>query len=159
MAAETLVGGGGNDTMNGGGGADVLYGGSGNDRISVTRRHCNRAAQRAMGTGGNSAQLARVDGGSGTDILVLNGTGIVLDLRQVSNSGGSGPEASSRLAAIEEIDLTGTGNNRVVVTATDVNDLAGMNRINTVNALAQGWTNGTYTLPVQRDETPAGDRR
>jgi hypothetical protein len=87
-AVDRIVAGTGNDTLVGGGGADVLYGGAGNDRISVA-----------------DLSFARIDGGTGTDRLVLAGTGLTLDLTTFDNTS---------LLSIERIDLGGTGNSLIL---------------------------------------------
>ena len=144
-AAETLVGGAGNDTITGGGGADVLYGGAGDDVLVVSADTVTALAA-AFGAGGNTAQLARVDGGSGVDTLRLSGSGITLNLSNIANQGGSTPGSASRIESIERIDLTGSGNNTLTVGLRDVQDMAGMNLINSSTQTTLGWTNGTYTF-------------
>jgi hypothetical protein len=140
--ADTLVGGAGNDTLTGGGGADVLYGGAGNDTLVVEATQL-AALQSAFGAGGNTAQLARVDGGSGIDTLQLSGAGLALNLAQVANAGDGG----SRLESIERIDITGSGNNVLNLgSVLDVQDLCGMNWLNSATQAALGVTGGTYTL-------------
>ncbi|MDO8705889.1 MAG: FG-GAP-like repeat-containing protein, partial [Sulfuricaulis sp.] len=141
VAAETLVGGAGNDVLIGLGGADVLYGGAGND--SIVLNDTNIAALSAGITGGN---YARIDGGSGLDTLTLSGTGFNLDLTTIANQGGSTPGSQSRIESIERINLTGTGNNTFSVGLKDVQDMSGMNLINSSTQAALGWTNGTYTF-------------
>ncbi|MGZ8220926.1 MAG: beta strand repeat-containing protein [Methylobacter sp.] len=126
VAAETLVGGAGNDTLTGGGGADVLYGGAGDDVIVLNTDNIT-ALSANFGTDGNTSQLARIDGGSGSgiDTLSLDGAGIALNLSAIANQGGSTPGSSSRLESIERIDLTGSSNNTLTLSLKDVLDMSG----------------------------------
>ena len=96
--AETFVGGQGNDTLIGGGGADAFQGGAGNDLITVP-----------------GLSFAMVDGGSGTDTLVLQGAGASFDFTTFANN---------KVQGIEAIDFTGTGNNTLKMALTDVLDLS-----------------------------------
>jgi hypothetical protein len=98
-AAEILIGGLGADTLTGGGGADVFRGGAGDDRLVV-----------------GDAGFRSVDGGSGTDTLALGGAGITLDLTATP---------MPAIASIEAFDLTGTGNNTLVLGALEALGLAG----------------------------------
>lgn len=134
-ATETLIGGAGNDTLTGNGGADVLYGGSGDDVIVINPGNLSALAA-AYGSGGNTTQLARVDGGSGIDTLKLAGAGMTLDMSTLAQQGAGDPGSSSRIESIERIDLTGSGNNTLNITAADIVDLAGMNTFNAGN----GWS-------------------
>ncbi|MDP2902113.1 MAG: DUF4347 domain-containing protein [Methylovulum sp.] len=126
-ASQTIIAKAGNDTLIGGDGADVLYGGGGNDRFELS---ADNIAKLALGV--TSSNLARVDGGSGTDTLALSGAGVTLDLTAVKNQ-----MSGSRIESIERIDLTGTGNNTLTLAAADVLDMGAMNQFNNGN----GWTN------------------
>jgi hypothetical protein len=96
--ADDMVGGRGADTLVGGGGADVLIGGAGDDVIRIA-----------------DTGFARAMGGSGTDTLALAGAGMTLDLAAI---------ADVTLQEIERIDLSGTGNNTLRLTAREVLNLS-----------------------------------
>ncbi|HJV53156.1 MAG TPA: hypothetical protein VJ652_16935, partial [Noviherbaspirillum sp.] len=93
----------GDDSIDGGTGADFIYGGDGNDTVAY-----------------DAADLL-VNGGAGTDTLAITGSGVTVDLTAV---------ADNVLRNFEAIDLTGSGNNTVVLAASDVAAL------NAGNALA-----------------------
>jgi hypothetical protein len=121
-----LVGGDGNDTLTGNGGADVLYGGRGNDTIVANADNVAK-----LSLSGTAQAIARVDGGSGIDTFQLAGAGILLDLSLVR-----GPA----LQNIEKIDLTGSGNNTLKLSLTDMlqgfDDSNVFNSSNTTSGLA-----------------------
>jgi Ca2+-binding RTX toxin-like protein len=94
-AAEMFIGGRGEDVLTGGGGADLFRAGAGDDRLVVS-----------------DVAFRLADGGSGTDTLTLDGSGLVLDL--------STALAAARLEGIERIELTGSGNNIVKIGAAAV---------------------------------------
>jgi hypothetical protein len=144
--SNVLVGGEGDDTLVGNGGADVLYGGAGDDVFLLERGNVE-ALLGAFGTNGNTQHLARLDGGAGIDTLRLVGAGIALDLAKAANQGAGGAGSTSRIESIERIDLTGSGDNALTMGARDVQDLAGMNLIDSASQAALGWTNGTYAFP------------
>ena len=135
--SETLVGGAGNDTLIGNGGADVLYGGAGDDLFVL---NADNVAKLTAGI--TDGQLARVDGGTGIDTISISGGGINIDLTAIANQGGATPGSSSRIESIERIDLTGSGNNTLTLSAKDVIDMAGFNNFNNAN----GWADGSYNL-------------
>ncbi len=80
-SSDVINGGRGNDVLVGGGGADVLIGGQGNDVLAIS-----------------DLSFKRIVGGSGTDTLRLDGSGLSLDLASIPDN---------RLQGIEVIDLTG----------------------------------------------------
>ena len=96
-AAENFVGGGGNDILNGLGGADSFNAGSGNDTIQMA-----------------NLRFRAVDGGSGSDTFALTGKNLNFDL--VAKHG--------LIHDIETINLTGTGNNNLILSANEVLNLS-----------------------------------
>ena len=96
--ADSLVGAQGDDLLEGAGGADVLYGGAGNDILAV-----------------GDLDFSRIDGGSGTDTLRLDGAGQALDLTAVGDT---------VIEGIERLDLTGSGDNSVTLAITDLLNLS-----------------------------------
>ena len=133
--ADVMIGGQGDNRLDGFGGADVLKGGAGNDLLVVT-----------------DLNFQRIEGDSGTDTLVLEGTGLNLDLTATSNL---------KITGVEKIDLTGFGNNSLTLNLQDVLDISETSNAltvlgdtgDTVNATANTWTNAgsvggftTYTL-------------
>ncbi|PPS43889.1 S-layer family protein [Chroococcidiopsis sp. TS-821] len=117
---DVIIGGLGNDTLIGGLGADVLYGGAGNDTIAF------------------DASDRRVKGGSGNDTLRVDGTGINLDLINLSNN---------KMSEFELIDLTGTGDNTLKLNRLELLNLSDTsnelivkgNVGDTVTVLDRGW--------------------
>ncbi len=98
-AADRLFGGQGNDTLTGAGGADVLNGGSGDDTITVS-----------------DLNFQAIRGGLGTDALELDTTGQTLDLTDT--------EVRGKVRGIEQIDITGSGNNQLNIGSKDVVQIA-----------------------------------
>ena len=123
---DILVGGLGNDTLMSDGGADVLYGGEGNDTLTIPDADF-----------GNTRRLV---GGSGSDTLRLNGSGIDLDLTSIHDN---------RIVDVEFIDLTGSGNNSLVLDFQEVvnisrtsNTLIIMRDAGDTVFIGAGWTQG-----------------
>jgi hypothetical protein len=87
--------------------------------------------------GTTQQQLARIDGGSGTDYLVLSG-GANLDFTAINNTDAGTPIGSSRITNIERIDMSqDSSSNNVTISFRDVVDMSGLNLFNTNN----GWAN------------------
>ena len=116
---DVLYGGAGGDVLLGFDGADALYGGAGSDTLFGE-------FDNDFLDGGGSSDF--VDGGPGDDILVYDpqdsihgGTGT--DTLQVDGSGitvGLSATSSTVFNGIEIINLTGSGNNSLDVTPSDV---------------------------------------
>ncbi len=104
---EIFVAGVGDDTLIGNGGMDVLNAGAGNDTITINASNITALAQ--TGTGNR----ARVDGGGNIDTLALDGGDLTLDLTNISNI---------RIQDIEKIDITGSGDNDLILNLNDVLD-------------------------------------
>ena len=103
---DAIAAGAGNDTITANGGADILYGGADND-IFVLNESNVTALTQAYGSGDNSAQFSRVDGGSGFDTISFSGSGMSFDLCDVANQAAVNQTGASRLNSIEAFDLTG----------------------------------------------------
>lgn len=121
--ADTLVGNAGNNSLNGGAGFDVLRGEAGNDVLVY------------------DALDFEAHGGAGTDTLTVPGSGVILFLPGV---------AGVSLVDIERINLTGTGNNALVLTVNDVlrlsnsaDDLLVMGNAGDEVVAGTGWSHGT----------------
>ena len=96
-AADNFTGNAGADSFTDIATNDVVRGGAGDDTISVT-----------------SLDFAAIDGGTGTDQLILDGAGLSLDLTGAGHAG---------VDSVEVFDLSGTGSNTLVLDAQAVFDL------------------------------------
>ncbi len=129
--ADVIVAGRGDDVITGNGGADVIIAGQGDDEIKIA-----------------DTTFKRIDGGSGTDILLLDGGGLTLDLTSIQDS---------RLTGIERIDLSG-GANTVTLDLQEVlnisdtsNTLTVVRDINGTINIGSGWTQ-TNTQVINGDQ-------
>ena len=96
-AAEHFKAGGGNDNLIGRGGADIFEGEAGNDKINVA-----------------DLNFASVDGGTGNDILHLDGKGLDLDLTDFHD----------KIQGIETICLYGRGDNSLTLSGSELLSLS-----------------------------------
>ena len=145
-----LVGGAGDDRLNGEAGDDRLNGGAGDDDI----RGGSGADQLHGAAGDDDLHYddddSRVDGGAGDDTLVIDGSGVNLDLATLGDG---------VITGIEEINLTGTGDNSVTLNLADVLALSPTtnslfltgNAGDSVTSTGQGWV-----LQVGETETEHG---
>ena len=95
---DNLDGGAGIDKLDGGAGSDTLLGGLGDDLLIY------------------DSVDSKIDGGIGTDLLKLNGSGITLNFSQLT---------FGTITNIEKLDLTGIGNNGLIVNETSLASLTG----------------------------------
>lgn len=128
-AAENFEAGDGIDLLIGRGGADIFYGGAGVDHIKVP-----------------DLDFQSIDGGSGNDILHLEGASLDLDLAVYGD----------QLSNIETICIYGRGTNTLSLTADDVMSLSDTtdtlklhgNKDDHITVLDVGWvdegTTGFY---------------
>jgi hypothetical protein len=89
---DVILGAQGHDTLLGNGGLDILNGGADDDLLALL----DPAFLEGFGTGGG-----RMVGGTGSDTLRLDGTGVSLDLGAIPDT---------RIQGIDNIDLGGDGN-------------------------------------------------
>jgi hypothetical protein len=94
LGAEFFFGGAGNDRLDGRGGADRFRAGSGDDIIRIA-----------------NDDVVFIDAGLGQDTVALSATGITFDARDWSNA---------ELSGVEAFDLTGTGDNTLILEASDM---------------------------------------
>jgi Ca2+-binding RTX toxin-like protein len=118
--ANTLTGNSGNNVLDGNGSADTLNGGGGHDALRVP-----------------DLNFQNLDGGNGTDTLLLAGTGLTLDLTALG----------AKLHDLEIIDLHSA--NTLTLTATAVQNLSTTSNRLVVDGTAEsvvnaglGWTKG-----------------
>ena len=122
---DVISGGDGNDTLDGGAGSDKLSGGNGNDKLSGGAGNDTLNGDAGNDTLIGGAGKDKYNGGSGNDIIILSSTSFA------SIAGGTGADtlklsgknltldittmAGTTLTGIEKIDLSGTGNNKLIV--------------------------------------------
>ena len=125
-AIDILIGAQGNDTLISDGGADVLRGGKGDDTLAIPDT--------------DFSGTRRLVGGSGTDTLRLDGTGITLDLTTILDN---------RIVDVEVIDISGSGNNSLTLDFQEVINISSTSNTlfvlqdsgDTIN-IGTGWTPG-----------------
>ena len=116
---ESLVGSNGADVIDTMGGADSVRAGAGDDVVKI------------IGT-----DFFRIDGGSGFDTLELRGTGLSLDLSAIGNN---------KIENIESVDLTGTGNNSLAITALELEALGGLTEGGKTKLIVEGNSGDAVT--------------
>jgi Ca2+-binding RTX toxin-like protein len=142
-----IDGGNGDDTLNGGGGAEILVGGNGNDRIDgnggADTAFLGRGDDTFVWDPGDASDV--VEGGSGSDTMVFNGSGgneimaASAVFGRVSFTRNLGTIAMD-LNGIEAIDVRALGGTDTVT----VNDVTGtdLNRVNVDLASTLGGSTG-----------------
>ncbi len=130
--AEMLIGGVSDDNLTGGGGADVMRGGAGDDMLGVS-----------------DSSFFDIDGGNGYDTLRVDGSNLTFDFSVIH---------SPKMSSIEAIDLTGTGDNHLILDLLDLFQMSddtsgGVTRLavwgdagDTVSTLDTGWSSAGTTV-------------
>ncbi|MGE4439915.1 MAG: cadherin-like domain-containing protein [Desulfomicrobium sp.] len=143
LGNDFIRGGDGDDVLHGGGGIDSLFGDAGNDIL-----HLNLSTTGLLDSNETilPTHIGMLDGGTGTDTLVLDshgGSGVTLDLSSLVTAG--------KIGGIERIDITGGAddNNTLTLKASDVFSTSGGNSLfidgdagDTVTMTDSGWTVG-----------------
>ncbi|WP_240143505.1 integrin alpha, partial [Nitrosomonas sp. JL21] len=146
-AMEYFTGKGDNDILSGGGGADAISGNNGDDIIRVP-----------------DLDFQSANGGAGSDTLAFTGSDIDLKLADYIDRIGQ-LNLASRIVDIETIDLTGSGDNTLTLTAQSVLDVSDSsdtlvvkgNAGDRVVGLSEGWIdagmkNGMHAFTKQGAE-------
>jgi Ca2+-binding RTX toxin-like protein len=122
---NTLSGDGGNDTINGGDGNDIIDGGAGNDALHGGNGNDVMFAGKGDFVGGDAgnddirvteAGFTTVDGGTGIDQVSLAALGATINLTSLPGS---------TIKNIEIIDISGGGNNTLILDAKSVAAMSG----------------------------------
>ncbi len=103
--------------------ATVYQGTSGNDTLLLNATELANLASPG----------ANINGGAGIDTFSFNGAGLSLNLLNVP---------ATAITSFERVNLTGTGNNSLILSVTDVLDFASSNVFNSGN----GWTGLSATV-------------
>ncbi len=140
--AVTVLGGSDNDVLNGTGGNDVIIGGQAGDTLDGGGADVLRGGEGDDVLAVDDANFRKVVGGSGTDTLRVDGGGITLDLA-------GNTITNTTIRSIGEIDLTGTGDNTLVIDELDIlaitdgaNQAPDTGAFQTVNTLVITGNNG-----------------
>ncbi|CAB5500459.1 hypothetical protein THERMOT_1238 [Bathymodiolus thermophilus thioautotrophic gill symbiont] len=115
-ADELFVAGEGDNILIGNGGTDVFNAGAGNDTIIIDSNNLTKLYSNTL----SNNLLARVDGGGDIDTLKLSGSNLRLDLTHIDNG---------RIQDIEVIDLTGSGDNTLILNLNDLLDISSSTNI------------------------------
>jgi hypothetical protein len=157
---ESFAGGLGNDKVVGMGGADIMNGGAGNDRFFLDPFGFTSSiptASALMNPLGSLPQLARINGGTGIDTIVITSGGLTLNLNTIANQSAVNPNSSSRLTSIEVFDIRGSGpiGNSLILSTKEIDDITGFNWLNQTTAPTHNIT----TTPLDYYIPPVAGRR
>ena len=127
------------DFLDDNGGSDALPSTSGDDTLTI-----NGNGVAGLSSAPMSGVIADIDGDMGTDTLALTGSNITLDLTNIDNG---------RINSIENIDISGNGENTLTLDANDLLDLSDVTDELIVFGDSDDIINieGSFTLDGTRD--------
>ena len=141
---DVLYGGGNDDSLLGFDGADSLYGGSGSDFLNgeAGNDYLDGGGGIDFMAGGSGDDTLVFDpngrfgthGDAGTDTLLVKGSGITVDMPAIPDF---------EMGGIEIIDLTGTGNNSLLLKGSDITSLSDTDILRVDGNAGDSVTTGT----------------
>lgn len=141
---DTIIGGAGNDTISGAGGNDIITGGDGNDQITEgvagTASVDAGAGDDIVTFSGTVDSTDTLNGGAGTDTLVINST----DVTTVNGLGfAAGVAFNSHVTNFENLSIA------ALLTSGTATNILDVSRFNNISKVTLTGDNGAISTKVQ----------